>query len=178
MSGSQVSIFHGPRIGNITISSKRNNITVGLCGSLRRMTLAEGSRLGNPTRAVQMFHGCRFLPCSNPSSRVRPQNLNAYPDVPYYCCFTTSGMRGCWSRDSSCHLDAILPPARMLSTGLCLCGSGLGPAQRLRIRMRISRRENKLTPASHAESQTSRAIVGVLQAKAATIVVCTPGIWR
>jgi hypothetical protein len=50
----------------------RNNITVDLCGSTRRMTLADGSRLGNPTRAAQVFHGCRFLPCSNSSSRVRP----------------------------------------------------------------------------------------------------------
>jgi hypothetical protein len=70
MSGS---IFHGPRIWEYHYFVKK---IISRWMHLRlvphhHMTLAEGSRLENSTRAV-CFTDVLSCPCSNPSSRVRP----------------------------------------------------------------------------------------------------------
>lgn len=97
------------------------------------------SMLRNSTRAVCFTEGmsckCRV---SNQSSRVLPQNLNAYPDgTRYLLCLTAScRLRGLLEVIREEHVlsapssPPYRPQARCLRWGLC---SGLGPAQRLRM---------------------------------------------
>jgi hypothetical protein len=72
--GSQVSIFHDPRV-RISLFRQKNNIKGGcICGSTQKPHDSCRRFQAGTLDSCRLFHGGRpfSLPCSNSSSRVRP----------------------------------------------------------------------------------------------------------